>query len=142
MVAYDTAAEPSGTRTISRPASVLTFVCLAQFMVFLGVSSVNLALPSRSSASKTTTPDWGPDSSTPVRRKGVRARPRRRRHHRLQRDRFRAGRAGSNPALIQAAHATADHHAFLAAAGLGFLALLLAAFLMPRGAAAMSSAAG
>jgi hypothetical protein len=34
-----------------RPGVILAFVCLGQFMVFLDVSIVNLALPSTSAAS-------------------------------------------------------------------------------------------
>jgi EmrB/QacA subfamily drug resistance transporter len=44
--------------------------------------------------------------------------------------------AGSDPALVQAVHAAANHNAFLAAACLGVLALLLAIFVMPRAKAA------
>jgi EmrB/QacA subfamily drug resistance transporter len=38
--------DTSSARTRGAPATILAFVCIAQFMVFLGVSSVNLALPS------------------------------------------------------------------------------------------------
>ncbi|MDT0345188.1 MFS transporter [Streptomyces litchfieldiae] len=41
--------------------------------------------------------------------------------------------AGGDPALIRAAHAAANHDAFLAAACFGAVALVLAAVLMPRG---------
>lgn len=40
--------------------------------------------------------------------------------------------AGDNEALVRAANAAANHTAFLASAGLALVALLLAAFLMPR----------
>jgi fucose permease len=41
--------------------------------------------------------------------------------------------AGSDLALVRVAHAAANHDAFLAAACLGVLALLLVVFVMPRG---------
>lgn len=44
MTAFDASTGVSTRRY--RPGVILAFVCLAQFMVFLGVSSVNLALPS------------------------------------------------------------------------------------------------
>jgi EmrB/QacA subfamily drug resistance transporter len=42
----DSAVERPGSEKGFSPGSILAFVSLAQFMVFLGVSSVNLALPS------------------------------------------------------------------------------------------------
>jgi EmrB/QacA subfamily drug resistance transporter len=49
-------------------------------------------------------------------------------------------RTGRDPAAIQAAQASANHHAFLAAAGFGLLALLIAAIVMPRVRAPKSTA--
>lgn len=48
--------------------------------------------------------------------------------------------AGGDPLLVRDAHAAANHDAFLAAACAGTLALLVVAWLMPRGAARASSA--
>jgi predicted MFS family arabinose efflux permease len=47
--------------------------------------------------------------------------------------------AGGDPILMRDAQASANHDAFLAAAGFGFVALLLVALLMPWGRASMSS---
>jgi EmrB/QacA subfamily drug resistance transporter len=49
--------------------------------------------------------------------------------------------AGGDPVLVRNAQASANHDAFLAAACFGFVALLLAAFLMPRGRASSSATA-
>jgi EmrB/QacA subfamily drug resistance transporter len=49
--------------------------------------------------------------------------------------------AGGDPVLIRDAHAAATHDAFLAAAGFGVVALLLAVFLMPRRRASTSAEA-
>ncbi|WP_431043134.1 MFS transporter [Streptomyces sp. P1-3] len=46
MTAPDSTKSRSGPRAGSRPGAVLAFLCLGQFMVFLDVSIVNLALPS------------------------------------------------------------------------------------------------
>ncbi|MGF1427062.1 MFS transporter [Kitasatospora sp. LaBMicrA B282] len=48
-------------------------------------------------------------------------------------------RTGGKGDLVRHVYANANHHAFLAAACLGTAALLLAAFFMPKGKAAMSS---
>ncbi|MFE2350327.1 MFS transporter [Kitasatospora cineracea] len=49
--------------------------------------------------------------------------------------------AGGKADLVARAHASANHTAFLSAAALGVLALLVVAFLMPKGAQSMSSVA-
>lgn len=49
-------------------------------------------------------------------------------------------KTGGNPTKIHDIQATANHHAFLAAAILSFGALLVALFFMPKGAQSMSSA--
>jgi len=51
----------------------------------------------------------------------------------------RLAAAGGDLVLLRDAQASANHRAFLATACLGFVALLLAAFVMPRGKASMSS---
>lgn len=48
---------------------------------------------------------------------------------------------GGDPTLVRAVQASAIHDAFLAAAGFGFVALAVAAFLMPRRKASVSSEA-